>query len=58
VQCFKSEKWFSSGHGGEFQDAFNTKQQNLILVYSQVNATLQELPLLQQQLSQQLAGIA
>jgi flagellar hook-associated protein 2 len=39
------------------QDAFNTKQQNLILVYSRVNATLQELPLLQQQLSQQLASI-
>ncbi len=32
------------------------KQANLILVYSQVNATLQELPLLQQQLSQQLAS--
>jgi flagellar hook-associated protein 2 len=32
------------------------KQQNLTLVYSQVNATLQELPLLQAQLSQQLAS--
>ncbi len=41
----------------DLQDAFNTKQQNLFLVYSRVNATLQELPLLQQQLSQQLASI-
>jgi flagellar hook-associated protein 2 len=40
----------------DLQDAFNTKQSNLILVYSQVNATLQELPLLQAQLSQQLAS--
>ncbi|HSC44509.1 MAG TPA: flagellar filament capping protein FliD [Candidatus Acidoferrum sp.] len=42
----------------DLQDALSIKQQNLILVYSQVNATLQELPLLQAQLSQQLAGIA
>jgi flagellar hook-associated protein 2 len=41
----------------DLQGAFNTKQQNLILVYSQVNATLQELPLLQAQLSHQLAGV-
>ena len=41
----------------DLQDTLNTKQQNLILVYSQVNTTLQELPLLQAQLSQQLAGI-
>jgi len=40
----------------DLQDAFNTKQANLNLVYSQVNATLQELPLLQAQLSQQLAS--
>ena len=40
----------------DLQVAFNTKQANLILVYSQVNATLQELPLLQSQTQQQLAG--
>ena len=40
----------------DLQAAFNTKQANLILVYSQVNATLQELPLLQSQTQQQLAG--
>ena len=40
----------------DLQAALNTKQQNLILVYSRVNATLEELPLLQSQLSQQLAS--
>jgi flagellar capping protein FliD len=40
----------------DLQAGLATKQQNLILVYSQVNATLQELPLLQSQLSQQLAS--
>ncbi len=40
----------------DLQAALSTKQQNLILVYSQVNATLQELPLLQSQISQQLAS--
>jgi hypothetical protein len=33
------------------------KQQNLIAVYARVNTTLQELPLLQSQLSQQLATV-
>ena len=42
----------------DLQDSYNTQQQNLILVYSQVNTTLQELPLLQAQLSQQLGTIA
>lgn len=42
----------------DLQDAYNTQQQNLIQVYSQVNTTLQELPLLQAQLSQQLGTIA
>jgi hypothetical protein len=32
--------------------------QNLTATYAQVNVTLQELPLLQQQLGQQLASIA
>ena len=40
----------------DLQSALSTKQQNLILVYSRVNATLEELPLLQSQLSQQLAS--
>jgi flagellar hook-associated protein 2 len=40
----------------DLQIAFNTKQAHLIVVYSQVNATLQELPLLQYQTQQQLAG--
>ncbi|MBS1840176.1 MAG: flagellar filament capping protein FliD [Acidobacteria bacterium] len=40
----------------DLQATLAVKQANLILVYSQVNATLQELPLLQQQLSRQLAG--
>jgi len=39
----------------DLQSALSVKQQNLIQVYAQVNATLQELPLLQAQLSQQLA---
>jgi flagellar hook-associated protein 2 len=40
----------------DLQAALAVKQQNLILVYSQVNATLQQLPLLQSQVSQQLAS--
>jgi len=40
----------------DLQSALAAKQQNLILVYSKVNATLQELPLLQSQISQQLAS--
>ncbi len=43
-------------HISDLQSNLAIKQANLILVYSQVNATLQELPLLQQQLSQQLAS--
>jgi flagellar hook-associated protein 2 len=39
----------------DLQSALAVKQQNLIAVYAQVNVTLQELPLLQAQLSQQLA---
>jgi flagellar capping protein FliD len=38
----------------DLQASLSVKQQSLILVYSQVNATLEELPLLQRQLSQQL----
>jgi flagellar hook-associated protein 2 len=41
----------------DLQAALATKQQNLIQVYAQVNATLQELPLLQQQISRQIAGV-
>jgi flagellar hook-associated protein 2 len=41
----------------DLQAALAVKQQNLILVYSQVNATLEELPLLQRQLSQQLGSV-
>jgi flagellar hook-associated protein 2 len=42
----------------DLQSSLNAKQQNLIAVYAQVNVTLQELPLLQAQLSQQLATVA
>jgi flagellar hook-associated protein 2 len=42
-------------HISDLQAAMAVKQQNLIAIYAQVNATLQELPLLQSQLSQQLA---
>ncbi|HEX3869421.1 MAG TPA: flagellar filament capping protein FliD [Pirellulales bacterium] len=41
----------------DLQAALAVKQQNLTQVYAQVNETLQELPLLQSQLSQQLATI-
>jgi flagellar hook-associated protein 2 len=40
------------------QAALAVQEQNLTAVYSRVNATLQELPLLENQLTQQLAGIA
>jgi flagellar hook-associated protein 2 len=40
----------------DLQAALAIKQQNLTQVYSQVNATLQELPLLQSQISQQLGS--
>jgi len=43
-------------HISDLQSNLAIKQASLILIYSQVNATLQELPLLQQQLSQQLAS--
>jgi flagellar hook-associated protein 2 len=42
----------------DLQSALNIKQDNLILVYSRVNAILQQLPLLQNQLSQQLGSFA
>jgi flagellar hook-associated protein 2 len=41
----------------DLQAALAIKQQNLTQVYAQVNDTLQELPLLQSQLSQQLATL-
>jgi flagellar hook-associated protein 2 len=41
----------------DLQSAMAVKQQNLIAVYARVNTTLQELPLLQSQLSQQLATV-
>jgi flagellar hook-associated protein 2 len=42
----------------DLQANLAVQTQNLTLVYSQVNTTLEELPLLQQQLSQQLSTIA
>lgn len=45
-----------SQHISDLQAALAIKQQNFTLVYAQVNATLQELPLLQAQLSQQLGS--
>ncbi len=50
----QSSRAFSQ-HISDLQAAMAVKQQNLIAIYAQVNATLQELPLLQSQLSQQLA---
>jgi flagellar hook-associated protein 2 len=44
-----------AGQISDLQAALAVRQENLILVYSRVNATLQELPLLQAQLAQQLA---
>ena len=41
----------------DLQAALATQEANLTTVYSQVNATLQELPLLESQISQQIAGI-
>jgi flagellar hook-associated protein 2 len=41
----------------DLQAALLVQQQNLTNVYSQVNTTLQELPLLQSQITQQLAGL-
>jgi flagellar hook-associated protein 2 len=41
----------------DLQASIAVQTQNLTAVYAQVNTTLQELPLLQQQLSQQLASI-
>jgi flagellar hook-associated protein 2 len=40
----------------DLQAALLVQQQNLTQVYAQVNTTLQELPLLQNQMAQQLAG--
>jgi flagellar hook-associated protein 2 len=41
----------------DLQSSLATRQASLILVYSQVNATLEELPLIQAQLSQQLGSL-
>ena len=40
----------------DLQVALSTKQQNLVRVYTQVNVTLQQLPLLQSQISRQLGS--
>jgi len=40
----------------DLQAALANKRQGLTLIYAKVNETLQELPLLQQQLTQQLAS--
>lgn len=41
----------------DLQSLLATRQASLILVYSRVNATLEELPLIQAQLSQQLGSL-
>jgi flagellar hook-associated protein 2 len=46
-----------TNHISDLQSAMAVQTQNLIAVYARVNTTLQELPLLQTQLSQQLASI-
>jgi len=47
-----------TNHISDLQASIAVQAQNLTAVYAQVNTTLQELPLLQEQLSQQLASIA
>jgi flagellar hook-associated protein 2 len=42
----------------DLQAALTVQEQNLTTVYSNVNATLQELPMLENQLNQQIASIA
>ena len=42
----------------DLQAALRVQEANLTAVYSKVNTTLQELPLLESQMTQQLAGIA
>ena len=42
----------------DLQAALTVQEQNFTALYSQVNTTLQELPMLENQLTQQLAGIA
>jgi flagellar capping protein FliD len=42
----------------DLQSQLAAQTQNLTQIYSQVNTTLEELPLLQEQLSQQLSTIA
>jgi flagellar hook-associated protein 2 len=46
-----------TNHISDLQASIAAQTQNLIAVYAKVNTTLQELPLLQQQLSQQLASV-
>jgi flagellar hook-associated protein 2 len=41
----------------DLQAALTVKEQNLTTIYAQVNTTLQELPLLEQQTSRQLSGL-
>jgi flagellar hook-associated protein 2 len=42
----------------DLQSALATQRTNLTALYSQVNTTLQELPLLEEQISQQLSGLS
>jgi flagellar hook-associated protein 2 len=42
----------------DLQAALATQRTNLTALYSQVNTTLQELPLLEQQITQQLGGLS
>ena len=42
----------------DLQASLAVQQQNLTAVYSQVNTTLQELPLLESQISQQISGLS
>ena len=41
----------------DLQAALATQEANLTTIYSNVNTTLQELPMLESQISQQLSGI-
>jgi flagellar hook-associated protein 2 len=56
VQGIAQQKSDLAGQITEIQTNLNQEQQNLVTKYSQVNVILQQLPILQQQISSQLSG--
>ncbi len=57
AQSIASTSQGISSQLADLQASLAVQQANLTTIYSQVNTTLQELPMLQSQISQQLAGI-